>query len=118
MRATLPSRESACRLVCVGARVCVPIACARGAADHNNGDRDEGYSRGRGGGDGRGVATDAVDAVGRLTSPTVGMDGRRYRVSVHVPDVGSVAGHVGKAGRAHSPAAEHAEEGSRYSSPS
>lgn len=82
LRAILPSRESACRLVCVGARVCVPIACARGAADHNNGDRDEGYSRGRGGGDGGGVAIGAVDAVGRLTSPTVGMDGRRYRVSV------------------------------------
>ena len=82
LRAILPSRESACRLVCVGARVCVPIACAKGAADHNNGDRDEGYSRGRGGGDGGGVAIGAVDAVGRLTSPTVGMDGRRYRVSV------------------------------------
>ena len=36
--------------------------------------------------------------------------------SVCVPDVGSVAGHVGEARRAHSPAAEHAEEGSTYSS--
>ena len=76
-----PKRAPVCRLVCVDVCACVPLASARGAADRDDGGREEGCSRSRGGGDSGGVAANAADAAAQLSSPPASMGGRRCRVS-------------------------------------